>query len=73
MNNRSIFETLFCLDGENVYVGGTAASVARQVPPEPCALQAMKHEETRARSQKGRLFTVGRCYMTIALIAKWTS
>jgi len=73
MNNRSIFETLFCLDGVNVYVGGTAASVARQVPLEPRVLQAMTHEETRARSQEGRLFTVGRCYMSIALIAKWAS
>src|SRR5258705_1550269 len=50
MNKRSIFDSLFCLVGVNVYVGGTAASVARQVPLEvgPCVLQAMTDEETRA-------------------------
>jgi hypothetical protein len=69
MNRRSIFDTLFCLTAENVYVGGTAASVARQVPS-PCVLQASTDRESRARSRAIRLPTVRRHYKSILPAAK---
>jgi hypothetical protein len=62
MNKRSIFVTLFSFVGVNVYVGGTAASVARQVPPDvPCELQASAHGASKARSREVRLFNPFPC------------
>jgi hypothetical protein len=70
MNKRSIFDTLFCLIGVSVVAGGTAASVARQLPFEaPWLLQAKTAGERRARSQEVRLFTVAPHYKSIAVVA----
>jgi hypothetical protein len=70
MNKRSIFDTLLCLIGVSVVVGGTAASVARQLPLEaPWLLQAKTDEERRARSQEVRPFTIEPHYKSLAVAA----
>src|SRR5689334_11036570 len=72
MNKRSIFDTLFSLMGVSKYEGGTAASVARQLPLElaPCELHATMHAPNRTKSTEVCLFTVDLRYRSFDRVAK---